>query len=117
MSESKELLEATIKGLQEKVNQLNTELITKQKELEDINKPEMTGEMYDMIESCIADGVDEACSNMSDSDVDVQYGMEYDGRVYIESFDIQDPSAITEMALNEINSKFKIEQTSSLGND
>ena len=39
MNESKELLEATIKGLQEKVNQLNTELITKQKELEDINKP------------------------------------------------------------------------------
>ena len=32
MNESKELLEATIKGLHEKVNQLNTELTTKQKE-------------------------------------------------------------------------------------
>ena len=108
MNESKELLEATIKGLQEKVNQLNTELTTKQRELEDVNKPEMTGEMYDIIEGCIADGVDNACGDMNDSDIDVQYGMEYDGRVYIESFDIQDPSAITEMALNEINSKFKI---------
>ena len=39
MSESKELLEATIKGLEEKVNQLNNDLHSKQKELEDINKP------------------------------------------------------------------------------
>ena len=53
MSESKELLEATIKGLREKVSQLNTELTTKQKELEDINKPEMTNEMYDTLEDCI----------------------------------------------------------------
>ena len=39
MSESKELLEATIKGLEEKVNQLNDDLATKKKELEDVNKP------------------------------------------------------------------------------
>ena len=33
MSESKELLEATIKGLEEKVNQLNNDLDAKKKEL------------------------------------------------------------------------------------
>ena len=35
MSESKELLEATIKGLQEKVEQVTKDLQTKQKELEE----------------------------------------------------------------------------------
>ena len=41
MNESKELLEATIKGLEEKINSLNTDINMKRKELEDINKPEM----------------------------------------------------------------------------
>ena len=49
MSESKELLEATIKGLQEKVDQVTKDLQTKKKELEDVNKPEMTDEMFDNI--------------------------------------------------------------------
>ena len=57
MNESKELLEATIKGLQEKVNQLNTELTTKQKELEDMNKPEMEAWMFDEIQGLVEDGV------------------------------------------------------------
>ena len=35
MSENKELLEATVKGLQEKISSLNMELKDKQKELED----------------------------------------------------------------------------------
>ena len=42
MSESKELLEATIKGLEEKLNQLNTDLRSKERELADVNKPVMT---------------------------------------------------------------------------
>ena len=33
MNESKELLEATIKGLEEKVNQLNNDLTTKKKRI------------------------------------------------------------------------------------
>ena len=53
MSESKELLEATIKGLEEKLSQLGGELNTKQQELEDVNKPEMTNEMYNTLEDCI----------------------------------------------------------------
>ena len=46
MNESKELLEATLKGLEEKVNSLNTDINMKKKELEDLNKPEMSSEMY-----------------------------------------------------------------------
>ena len=53
MNESKELLEATLKGLEEKVSQVNDDLMMKKKELEDINKPEMTEEMHDELEYCI----------------------------------------------------------------
>ena len=117
MSDSKELLEATIKGLEEKLGQVNMDLKAKQKELEDINKPEMTPEMYDTLEECISQSIDEACSNLTHDDVDVEFGLEYDGKVYLESIGINRPDEMADRVLEEINNKFKIEQTSSFGND
>ena len=108
MSESKELLEATIKGLQEKVDQVTKDLQTKKKELEDVNKPEMTNEMYGILEDCISQGIDEACGNMTHDDMDVEFGMEYDGKVYLESIGINDPSSMADRILEEIHKKFKI---------
>ena len=80
MSESKELLEATIKGLQEKVGQLNKELTVKQQELTDVNKPELTQLQLDYITEAIDEGV-----NNVDFEVDsfnLEYGIECDGQVY-----------------------------------
>ena len=108
MNESKELLEATIKGLEEKMNQLNSDLRSKERELADINKPEMTSEMYDTLEDCISQGIDEACGYMTQDDMEVEFGMEYDGKVYLESIGINDPSSMADRVLEEIHKKFKI---------
>ena len=108
MNESKELLEATIKGLQEKVDQVTKDLQTKKKELEDVNKPEMTSEMYDTLEDCISQGIDEACGYITQDDMEVEFGMEYDGKVYLESIGINDPSSMADRVLEEIHKKFKI---------
>ena len=108
MNESKELLEATIKGLQEKVNQLNTELTTKQKELEDVNKPEMQGEMFDKLHTIVENGISEALGNLNSDDLDKEFGMEYDGKVYLESIHVNRPDEMAERVLDEINNKFKI---------
>ena len=107
MSESKELLEATIKGLEEKINSLNTDVNMKKKELEDINKPEMTEEMYETLESCIIEGIQDALGNLTQDDCDVEFGMEYDGKVYLESIDVQEDGFI-EYVMGQINNKFKI---------
>ena len=72
MNESKELLEATLKGLEEKVSQLNDDIMMKKKELEDINKPEMTEEMYGKLESCIIEGIQDALGNLDAGDIDFQ---------------------------------------------
>ena len=107
MSESKELLEATIKGLQEKVNQLNTELTTKQKELEDMNKPEMEAWMFDEIQGLVEDGV----SNFDFSDADnyeFEPEFDYDNRVVIGNIEINDTSYIVESIMNKIDKYFKI---------
>ena len=107
MNESKEVLEATIKGLEEKVSQVNHDLMMKKKELEDVNKPEMTEEMYEMLESCIIEGIQDTLGNLTHDDCDVEFGMEYDGKVYLESIEIQEDGFV-ESVMAEINNKFKI---------
>ena len=107
MNESKELLEATIKGLEEKVSQVNDDLMMKKKELEDINKPKMTEEMYETLESCIIEGIQDALGNLTQDDCDVDFGMEYDGKVYLESINVQEDGFI-EYVMGQINNKFKI---------
>ena len=107
MNESKEVLEATIKGLEEKVNQLNSDLGIKKKELADVNKPVMTGEMYDTLESCIIEGIQDALGNLDAGDIDFEPGLDYNGKVIIESFQIPE-DGLVEYIMGEINNCFKI---------
>ena len=87
MSESKELLEATVKGLEEKLNQLNDDLRSKQRELADVNKPVMTGEMYDTIQELVEEGV--GYFDFSDSDnYDIEYELDYDAKVCASSLSL-----------------------------
>mgnify|MGYP003137204491 CR=1 FL=1 len=107
MSESKELLEATIKGLEEKINSLNTDINMKRKELEDINKPEMTGEIFDKIHGLVEDSIHDALGNLNSDDLEKEFGMEYDGRVYLESFSI-DEYPLVQAVMDKIDHEFKV---------
>jgi hypothetical protein len=107
MSESKELLEATIKGLEEKVNQLNNDLTTKKKELEDINKPEITGEMYDAIQEMVEEGISNFDFNDAEN-YEFEPEFDYHHKVVIGSIEMNDTSHIVESIMNEINKRFKI---------
>ena len=59
MNESKELLEATIKGLEEKLESVKSDLSMKVRELDEVNKPVMTGEMFDEITELVETAVEE----------------------------------------------------------
>jgi len=107
MNNEKEMLEATVKGLEEKVSQLNDDLMMKKKELEDVNKPEMTSKIYDSLESCIIEGVQEGLGNLRLDDIEVEYGLDYNASVYLESFNIPE-DGLVEYIMGEINNKFKI---------
>ena len=107
MNESKELLEATIKGLKEKVSQLNTEVTTKQKELEDLNKPEMTGEMYDNIQELIEEGVGEF--DFTDAgNYEFEPEFDYDNKVVIGTIDMHDSHYIVESIMDKIEKNYKV---------
>ena len=109
MSESKELLEATIKGLEEKLDSLNTDLRSKQRELADINKPEMTSEMFDKLTELVEDGV----SNVYLDEDDLEYGIDidYDKRINICDISLNDPSKFTDKIMSEIDSHYKMIDT------
>jgi len=107
MNESKELLEATVKGLEEKLHQLGSDLRSKQRELADVSKPEMTGETYDNIYELIEEGIGNF--DFSDSEnYDIEYELDYDGRVNASSLEFNSASELTERIMNNIDSNFKI---------
>jgi len=107
MSESKELLEATIKGLEEKVNQLNNDLDTKKKELENVNKPELNQSTLDIIYDCVTEGIEEF--DFSDTEnYDFEYELDYDGRINTNSIEFNSCDYIREPIIRLIENKFKI---------
>ena len=111
MNESKELLEATIKGLEEKLKSVTDDLNTKNKELIDVNKPEMTGEMYENIQGLIEEGISQF--DWSDADnYEFTPELDYDNKVVIGDISINDTHYIIETIMNEIDRNYKIVATS-----
>lgn len=110
MNESKELLEATVKGLEEKIGQLNMDLKGKQKELEDVSKPEMTEEMYGNLEEV----VEEAIGNYDFSDsenYDIEFGIDYDGKVEASSLEFNSAHELGEKIMRGVEKAYKMTET------
>jgi len=107
MNESKELLEATIKGLEEKLQSVTNDLNTKNRELEDVNKPEMTGEMYDELHGLVEEGVSKFDFNDSNN-YDIEYELDYDGKVNAHSIELNSHYELTEKIMNKIDKTYKI---------
>ena len=106
MSESKELLEATIKGLEEKLNSLNTDLRSKERELADVNKPEMTSEMYDTLIDIVDNAVSDIC--LSDDDLEYSLDIDYDRRINICDVSLNNSNLFSEKIMNYIDDHYKI---------
>ena len=107
MEDNKELLEATVKGLQEKIQSLQNDLHEKQRQLENVNKPKITGELYDELASAIEDAIEGF--HFDDTDAyEYEFGMEYDGRVYIDSISMQSTYEITNSIMAKIDKRFNL---------
>ena len=107
MENNKELLEATVKGLQEKIQSLQNDLHEKQRQLENVNKPKLTSELYDELASAIEDAIEGF--HFDDTDAyEYEFGMEYDGRVYIDSISMQSTYEITNSIMAKIDKRFNL---------
>jgi len=110
MSESKELLEATIKGLEEKLQSVTNDLNTKNKELVDVNKPTMTSEMFDNLSRIVEEAVD----SVSIESDDLEYSMEfdYDSKVCLTDISLQNSDSFAEKVMCAIDGHYKMIATS-----
>ena len=76
-----------------------------EKKLEDINKPELTPLQFDKIQEAVEEGV----GNFSFEDqnnYDKEFGMEYDGKVYLESIDLTCSHELVEKIVKEVYKLF-----------
>jgi hypothetical protein len=77
-----------------------------QQELEDYNKPELTPMMMDNI----FDAIERAVENFDFGDMDnfdVEYGIEYDGKVHCESHELSDSRDLVESISEKVCRLFK----------
>ena len=110
MNESKELLEATVKGLEEKISQLNDDLMMKTKELQDVSKPEMTDVMFDSIMELVEEGI--GYFDFSDSEnYDIEYELDYDAKVSASSLEFNSAHELGEKITNKIEAHYKLIET------
>ena len=80
--------------------------LTKAKQqLADVNKPELTPLQFDNLYEAIEEGIGNY--DFSDSDnFDKEFGIDYDGRVTLESFDINSAQDLVEAIANKVNKLF-----------
>ena len=99
-------LEKAIKEHKDFTNTYESQLKTTQKQLEDYNKPELTPKQLDDIH----EAVEKAIENYSFSDCDnyeAEFSLDYDGRVQLESIDLQDTYQLVEMIVDKVCNLFK----------
>ena len=105
-------LELKISGLQKAIEEktadasrFQDELKTTQKQLEDINKPELTPLQFDLIQEAIERGVDEFDFN-DEGNYDKEFGVNYDGKVHLESLDLTCTYELVEMITSRVHKLF-----------
>ena len=107
-----EELEKAVLMLEEQVEQNKTmsaehlaDLAQAKKQLADINKPELTPTQFDDIFEAVEAGVSNY--DFSDSDnFDKEFGIDYDGRVTLESLDINNSQELVEAITDKIHRLF-----------
>jgi len=109
MSETKEMLEATVKGLQDKIGSLNMDLKAKQQELEDANKPVISSKVMDVVNDAINEAVENYDFDNSDQ-YELDFSLDYEGRVQAETINLTDTYELVEAIVNKVQKQFKIEQ-------
>ena len=107
MSETKEMLEATVKGLQDKIGQLNMDLKSKQKDLEDANKPVISSEVMNVVNDAINAAIENYNFDNSDQ-YEIDFSIDYDGRIQAESINLTDTYELMEAIVMKVEKQFNV---------
>ena len=109
MSETKEMLEATVKGLQDKIGSLNMDLKSKQQELEDVSKPVISSEVMDTINDAVGYAVENYDFDNADQ-YEIEFSLDYDGKVQAETINLTDTYELMEAIVSKVEKQFNVIQ-------
>ena len=109
MSETKEMLEATVKGLQDKIGQLNMDLKSKQQDLEDANKPVISSTVMDVVNDAINHAVENYDFDNRDQ-YEIEFSIDYDSRIQAETINLTDTYELVEAIVTNVEKQFKVKQ-------
>ena len=106
-------LTTKIEGLKKAIAEHNdfagtytSDLAKAEKELQDYNKPELTPEQFDLITGAIEVAIEDF--DFSDTDnFEIDYGIDYDGRIQCESHEFINGSDLAEIICNAVYKLFK----------
>ena len=106
LENKKAALELLQNETNDKLQDYKQQISILQKQIEDYNKPELTPKQLDDIH----EAVEKAVENYSFSDCDnyeVDFSLDYDGRVQLETIDLQDTYQLVEMIVDKVSNLFK----------
>jgi hypothetical protein len=106
--DNKELLEATCKGLEDKIGALNLELKNKQQELQDANKPVISSTTMDIINDTVNKVVEDYefdCGHF-----EYEFNLGYDNKLELSDLTFTDAYELVEAIVTKVEKQFKIEK-------
>ena len=101
-----ELIEATVKGLQDKINSLNIELKDKQKELEDANKPVISSVTLDIVNDAVNAALEDY--QFDCGMFEYEFNLDYDNKLELSDLTFTDGYDLVEAVVTKIEKQFKV---------
>ena len=99
-------LEKAIQEHKADANRYEDQLKDTTQQLKDYNKPELTGSQLDDIQEAIEAGIENF--DFSDSgNYNIEYGIDYDGKVHCENLELTDTYELTEAITEKVHRLFK----------
>tara|TARA_B110000196_G_scaffold127121_1_gene110205 strand:+ start:718 stop:1122 length:405 start_codon:yes stop_codon:yes gene_type:complete len=109
---TKEQLETNLAALKllqgetnDKLESFKQQVQDTEKKLENINKPELTPLYFDKIHEAIEEGIGNFDFDEQDN-YEKEFGMEYDGKVYLESIDLTCTHELVEKIVEQVHKLF-----------
>jgi len=107
LENKKAALELLQNETNDKLNDYKQQISILQKQIDDYNKPALTPKQLDDIHMAIEDAVDGYNFNDTEN-YEFEFGMEYDGRIYVESVSIQSCYEVTNFITKNIDQRFNV---------
>ncbi len=100
-------LEATLKANESAQTKLTSDLLEAQKQLENVNKPKISGHTMDQIYLAIEDAIDNFDFDNADC-YEADFTIDYDNRIALESIRFDSVTAIVDDVHREVEKLFNV---------